>query len=265
MLGLFLSLALLDVSGQWRSVDVTSIESLPDYCMRVWVEERTWNLEEARWKRLKGKYRSVIRAVPVGATSLNPACKWPKPATKGDAAQIRDWSIRGRHADAGWNVSAEKGSTTGDLRRDQAFAFTTTLNRRGETLTSADVKEPRVFRRAAPPPPAATVALEKTIHHLHTGGCYEVITSIGFNAEEAQRSCALRKEIQERIGPYQSLTVTDVIEFDRIPTVFPASVLMKRQHGVLVSFDAKYEKQTVRGNAMLYDENGQWRVSLLWM
>jgi hypothetical protein len=266
MISILFSLALLDVAGQWRSVDVTSIESVPGYCMRVWVEQRTWDLRETGRNRLTGSYRSVIRSIPVGAMSVSPSCKWPEPATKAASAQIRLWGVTGRAgSDGDWNVSAKQGTTTGELRRDLAPAFTTSLQRRGGTVTSADATEPRVFRPAAEPPAAAFEALQKTIDHLHHGGCMEVITSIGFGAEEARRSCEMRARIQPQSGAYQSLTVTEATEFDRVPTIFPAAVSFKRQHGVIVDFVAQYEKQQIRGSAILYDENGVWRVALLWL
>ena len=93
----------------------------------------------------------------------------------------------------------------------------------------------------------------------------DVITSIGFSAAEAQRSCEMRARIQPQSGAYQSLTVTEATEFDRIPAKFPMANTLKRQHGVIVDFVAQYEKTQFRGSAILYDENGGWRVALLWM
>jgi hypothetical protein len=267
MLSLFLSLALLDVSGEWRNVDVMSIESVPGYCMRVWVEERTWDLDKTWRNRVRGTYRNVIRGIPVGSPSRKETCKWPAPATKAASAQIRLWPVAGRPAgDDHWSIAAAEGTTTGELRRDQAFPFTTTVERKGDTLLSADTPQPRVFRPAGRPAPAAAVAaLQKAIDEVHSDRCVEVIRSIGFDKQESKNSCALRKLIQKESGEYQSMSIEQALEFDRAPLAFPASSSLKQQHGVLFHFVAKYEKYPLPGNAILYEENGKWKLASLWL
>jgi hypothetical protein len=261
------------VAGEWRNVDLRGIESQPGGCVRVWLEERLYDLQETADK-VMGVYRNIIRAAPVGPLSFGPNCKaYPAPASNPIASQLRLWSIIGRPAGNGaWRIGAEPGIGGGDLQLMKTEEFRTAVVERNGRLVdgtgdAANPNDTLVFRPAGSVPEAARTALERTVTRLHNGECLDVASALGASREIAVKMCELRERMSSLTGGYRSLTVDLTTEFDRVPENFPreASKGWRRQHGVFFTFTGIYEKQQVPGNAIVYEDGGQWHVAFLWL
>lgn len=256
--------------GEWVQNDIRGMESIAGAtCTRMWIEERKYTLNGDAGQ-LMGSYGNVIRAMPIGMPSL-PACKYPKPASSPIATQMRLWSLIGRPNDDGtWRIGAQPEQSGGDFDTFKMDEFKTRLTLRGATLIDAasdpDDPDALVFRRPAAPEPEARAALEEAVRRLQTGACVPVMMELGATQQVAAQMCALRKRITNLGGAYVSLSVDAATEFHRVPDNFPRpSTGMRRQRGVVYSFTTHYERQAVPGNAVVYEENGKWRVALLWV
>lgn len=259
-------------SGEWYNVDLRGFETQPgNACLRLWIEERMYNLQPAG-ERLTGTYRNVIRATPVGGPSFSPDCKYPTPATNPIASQVRLWSIVGKATDAGgWSIGAQPGMGGGDLQVWKTEEFKTILVSRGGQLIDGtgspeDPDHALVFRRSAPPSSGARDILEATLTRLHGGACLEVLTPLAVSRNAAVEACALRQRMAQLAGRYLSLSMISATDFDRVPNTFPKapSSGWKRQRGVFFEFTSRFERQQLLGNAIVFEEAGQWRVALLW-
>lgn len=259
--------------GEWRHTDIRSIEILPGgACIRLWIEERTYNIVPAGDSRFSGTYFNVIRAAPVGAPSFRAECKFPPPADNPVATQIRGWSIIGNKTpEQAWRVRAQPGLPGGDLRVFKTEEFETKLYRRGDHLVdsngSANPDEALLFRPPSPSPASARTALEETVRRLHGGFCLEVMLKLAPGQEDAVRElCSLRQRMTQIAGSLLSISVDSATELDRVPVGFPRTPSngYRRQRGVFFSFLGRYEKQQIPGHAVVVEEEGAWRVDLLW-
>lgn len=259
--------------GEWHHADIRSIEVLPGgMCVRLWLEQRTYNLLPSGESRFMGTYFNMIRAAPVGVPSLHPDCRYPAPANNPVANQFRGWSIVGSRAERqGWRVRAEPGAPGGDLRVLETKEFETTLYREGELLVDSigardDPEKTLVFRASAVVPAAARAALEETVRRLTGGACLEVMSKLVPSNASVQEICALRQRMSQIAGRLLSISVDDATVFDRVPNGFPRAPSngFRRQQGVFFSFDGHYENQQIPGNAVVFEEGGIWNVVLLW-
>lgn len=259
--------------GEWHSTDLRGIEVLPGgACVRLWLEERTYNIIPAGDSRFTGTYFNVIRAAPVGASSFQKECRFPPPADNPVATQIRGWSIVGNKISEGiWRARAQPGSSGGDFHVDKSEEFETRLYRRGDRLvdSSGNGEDPNktfLFRPPAPPPAAARTALEDTIRRLHGGACLEVLSKLAPSPDAAREMCAIRQRMAQISGSLLSISVDGATEIDRVPAGFrraPAEGY-RRQQGVFFSFLGRYETQQIPGHAVVMEENGTWSVALFW-
>ena len=253
-------------AGDWKNVDIRGVENRPPACTRVWFEERSYALQ--RPDALQGIYSNVIRAAPVGAPSSRPDCKYPAPASNPIAQQLRMWRVIGRpDGSGGFRVAAEAAPGGGDMNVYKTQEFRTVLTLRSGRLideTQSGAANGLVFRRAAEPPAAARRVLEETISRLESGGCLDVMAAMGAREKVAQM-CELRRRMAEIAGRYIGLSVISSLEFDRVPDRFPnESKALKSQHGVHFSFNGQYENQKLHGDALVFEEEGRWRVAFLW-
>lgn len=259
--------------GEWHHTDIRSIEILPGgACIRLWLEERTYNIVPAGDSRFTGTYFNVIRAAPVGAPSFREECKFPPPAANPVATQIRGWSIVGsKTPEQAWRVRAQPGAPGGDLRIFKTEEFETKLYREGDHLVDSNgdsaSSDALLFRPPAPPPAPARAALEDTIRRLHGGFCLEVMLKLAPGQEDAARElCVLRQRMTQIAGNLLSISVESATELDRMPVGFPRTPAngYRRQRGVFFSFLGSFEKQRIPGHAVVVEEEGAWRVDLLW-
>lgn len=262
--------------GEWRNTDLRSIEAPPgSRCVRLWFEERRYDITPAGDSRFTGTYFNVIRAAPVGASSFSEGCKsFPPPADNPVAIQIRGWTIIGKKTpEQDWRVRAQPGAPGGDLRIFKTEEFETKLSRQGDRLVdsaggSEDPEGALLFRSPAPPPAAARAALEDTIRRLHGGACLEVMSELSPTLDAAREICVLRQRMAEITGNLISISVDDATEIDRVPVGFPRAPSNghRRQRGVFFSFSSSYEKQQrIPSNAIVFEEEGAWKVVVLWL
>lgn len=260
-------------TGEWRHSDLRGVEVLPGgTCVRVWFEERTYSLQPSPPGRATGAYRNVVRAMPASPTSFAPTCAFPAPAENPIAHQIRMWLVVATDDGAqGWRVRAQPAPGGGDFDTLKTEEFTTRLVQKGDMLLDGpgderDADRTLVFRRDPMPPAAARAELERLVRRLEGGGCLEVISRLVGKTEGVSEVCALRRQIAELQGPLVSIAVDVDTPIDRVPSGFPdrASSGWRRQRGAVVSFTAQYERAKVPGSALLFDEEGQWRVVVLW-
>jgi hypothetical protein len=258
--------------GEWHNTDLRGIEALPGgRCVRLWLEERTYNIVPTGESRFTGNYFNVIRAAPVGLPSRE-GCRFPPPADNPVANQIRGWLILGNKTpEQAWRVRAEPGMRGGDLRDFKSEEFETKLYRRGEYLVDStgggeNPDEALFFRPPAPSPAAARAALEDTIRRLHEGACLEVLSTLVPTLDAAREMCTLRQRMAEITGSLLSISVDGVTELDRVPVGFPRTPSKghRRQRGVFFSFMSNYEQQQIPGNAVVFEEEGAWKVVVLW-
>lgn len=259
--------------GEWHHADLRSVEVVPSgRCVRLWLEERTYNIIANGESRFNGIYFNVIRAAPVGLLSHKPDCRFPAPAENPVAAQFRGWSIFGdRTSGQTWRVRADPLPPGGDFQVFEAKEFETALYRQGERLAdstgaSDDPEKTLLFRPPAPPPAAARAALEDTIRRLHGGACLEVMSKLGPALDAAREICALRQRAAQITGSLVSISVNGATQFDRVPVGFPRvpSSIYRRQRGVFFSFDVNYEDQKIPSDAVVFEEEGVWNVVVLW-
>lgn len=249
--------------GEWKQVDIRTLEKAPPACMRLWFEERSYKLQQT--DTLRGLYGNVIRSAPLGAPSLQPDCKYWTVAPRAAAMQFRIWQIVARPTDdGGYRVGAQPMKGGGDFNSFKTEEFNTVIALKDGSLVDGVGGDALVFHRPAQPSADARMTLEQTITRLETGGCLEVMASMGSRLI-APQVCDLRRRIGELAGRYIGLSVISSMEFDRVPDNFPnESKSLKRQHGVHFSFNGQYENQKIPGDALVFEENGKWRVAFLW-
>jgi hypothetical protein len=129
-----------------------------------------------------------------------------------------------------------------------------------------DLSKTLVFRPAVPVPPAARAVLEDTVQRMEGGECLKVMSRLATRPDAAAQMCALRAKMSQFLGSYLSMSVDSMTEFDRVPDGFPVkpSTGWRRQRGVFFVFTGRYENQVIPGNAVVFEEAGEWRVVLLW-
>lgn len=253
-------------AGDWKQVDLREIERTPPACVRLWFEERTYALQRSGTPQ--GVYTSTIRAVPAGTLSSTPSCKYAAPASNPIAMQIRGWGLVLRPDGNGrQQVEADPMPGSGDLSVYKTEEFKTVLWLHDGLLFDGNPSEKGnalVFRRPSEPPATARAMLEQTISRLESGGCLDVLTSMGGWGNVAQ-ACEVRSRMRQIAGDYIGLRINNTTEFDRISALLPMrSSIWKHQHGVHFSFNAMYEKQTLLNDALVFEEGGKWRVAFLW-
>jgi len=262
------------LAGEWSQTDLRSMEVIPAAgCTRVWLEERTYLLQAQRDGSLSGAYRNVIRAVPVSAPSFSPNCKFPPPADSPIAFQLRMWNVSlTPTGDKTWLVRARPGPGGGDFNLFKTEEFTTTLRLESDGFvdSAADTtvdRAPRRFRRPAKPSAEARRALEETIERIHGGGCLEVFAKLLPKPESAAQICAMRRQLAELQGRYQAYSVDIETAVDRVYEGFPLLAVQpgfRAQPGILVELKLSYQNAKVPGDAFLVQENGRWRVAVVW-
>ncbi len=247
------------LTGDWKQVDLRGIENTPPACVRLWFEERSYALQKQN-DQMYGVYANLHRITPVGAPSFQPNCKYPPPATKPLSLQTRMWNLAVRPDGNRLRIAAEPGIGSGDMNLYKTEAFNTVVSVRNGLLVDGDL----LFRRPSTASAAARQKLEETINRLEGGGCLEVMASMG-RSDIAEQACDLRRRIGQYAGRYTGLSVISALEFDRIPEKFPMlSTAMKNQRGIHYSFNGQYERQTIPGDALVFEEGGSWRVAFLW-
>lgn len=251
-------------TGDWKQVDLRSIESVPP-CVRLWFEERRYALQGSGTPQ--GFYANTLRAVPVGST-LSSSCKYPAPASNPIALQMRAWMLVIRPDGNGRRrVEAEPAPGSGDLNVDKTEEFKTVLWMHDGLLFDGnpnDEASALVFRRPSDPSATARAVLEQTISRLESGSCLDVLASMGLGTKVSQ-ACELRRRMRQIAGDYIGLRINGATEFHRMPIAFPSPLkTLKQQHGIHFSFNALYEKQTLVDDALVFEEGGKWRVAFLW-
>jgi hypothetical protein len=180
------------------------------------------------------------------------------------------WQILGTPKATGdWLVRAEPGLGAGDFQAYNTEPFETSLALRGGKLVAGsgdDLSKTLVFRPAVPVPPAARAVLEDTVQRMEGGECLKVMSRLATRPDAAAQMCALRAKMSQFLGSYLSMSVDSMTEFDRVPDGFPVkpSTGWRRQRGVFFVFTGRYENQVIPGNAVVFEEAGEWRVVLLW-
>jgi hypothetical protein len=258
--------------GEWRHADIRGLEVLQQgACVRLWLEERTYAFDPPRNGRVTGAYRNVVRAAPIGAASFAPTCKFPAPATNPVAMQTRMWSVVGTLADAKWRLRTQPGPPAGDALGLASDEFTTDVVHRDTTLVDSrgaadDDDWTLVFRRASATPTEARAALERTVTQLTSGGCLQALSSLVHASANVVDVCAARAALDRLQGRFVNLKVDFSTSFDRVPLTFPwgPSDKRRRQRGVFFEFTDEFEKVRTAGSALVYEDNGQWRVAMLW-
>ena len=256
---LVLLLAVQDLIGEWRSVDIQRLETIPNYCARVWIEEREWTLQK-KGSGVAGTYEHTVRALPLGEPSRKPECEWPKNLADPEWTLRRLWNVSVKADVDAWNVE-------GRPEQKAYGAFKTVIHLRDGLLLSENsaTGEPRVFRRDSTVSGDALKSLEDAIAKLYDGGCVDVIRALGFQPDQAEKSCETRGKYSAHTGAYRSLRVVSATEFDRVPASFPANSALRPRHGVIYDFVAVYERTETRGSAILYETDGSWRLAMLWL
>jgi hypothetical protein len=254
--------------GEWSNADLMSLEKASDGCARAWLSERTYQLQLAG-NRVNGIYRNVVRAIPVGAPSFSPKCKFPAPAPNPIATQLRTWAIVGTATGIDrWQVSAEPGVGGGDFTHFKTEEFKTTLQVRAGYLFdgAGDEASPDTLRfraRGLSPTPARD-ALETTVKRLNIGACLDVMATLAPSHEAAVKYCDVKERLRGFTGPFVALSVDGAAMFDRVDRAFPmASNTWRRQRGVVFSYVEQYEKQQLIGNAILYEDDDKWHIAFL--
>lgn len=262
-----------DLDGQWQHVDVRGIESDGSgTCLRLWLEERRYGLQPLADRRFGGAYQNVIRAVPVGAASFSRDCRFPVLTANPNATQVRMWSVVAAPIDAQrWRLRAQAGPDGGDVSMAPADDFTTQLSFAHERLVdgtapSDHVGRHLVFRRPSPAPAEARAALEAAVARLQAGGCLEVTAALAMRTDGVADACALRQQRDALLGPFTAMAVTNETEFDRIASAFlsPGAPGFTRRHGVFYEFTATFARARVPGGALVVEEDGRWRLAVLW-
>jgi hypothetical protein len=272
-------------AGEWHNTDLRAIEVVAaSGCIRVWLEERTYHLTPAGDSRFTGVYFNFIRATPAGAPSLRPECNYPPPTENPIASQIRGWTIFGkRTAEGSWRVAAEPGPPAGDFQTYKTEPFETRLSRRGDLLADVsstangsggagaadgaeDPEHTLLFRPPGPVPAAARSALEETLRQLYGGACLKAMSRLAASEDVAREVCELRQRARQIAGSLLSINVDGADPIDRVPAGFPGPARegYRRQRAVFFSFDGRFENQTIPGNAIVVEEEGAWRVAMLW-
>ena len=261
------------LQGEWQNVDVRSVEVNGDgACIRVWLEERKYSLQAIPDRRYQGAYQNVVHAVPVGAASFSPTCKYPALTSNPVATQTRMWAVVASPiSDQRWRLRAQAGPGGGDFSLLASGDFTTELAPVNDRLFDGtgptdDANEVLVFRTPAKPPAEARLELEATIAKLYAGGCLEVMSALATRKEALAELCALRQQMAQLQGQFVSISMTAETEFDRVPASVssPGASGLRRQRGVFYEFTGTFDKARVPGNAIVVEESGKWRVAALW-
>ncbi|MEA2325526.1 MAG: hypothetical protein QOE68_485, partial [Thermoanaerobaculia bacterium] len=160
-------------TGEWKQVDIRTIEKAPPACLRLWFEERSYKLQQS--EALQGVYGNVIRSATLGAPSLSPDCKYWTGAPRPAAMQFRIWQVVARPVDGGgYRLAAQPMKGSGDFNSFKTEEFNTVIALKNRELVDGAGGDAIVFHRPSPPSVDARTTQDQTNTRLETGGCLEV-------------------------------------------------------------------------------------------
>lgn len=264
--------------GAWQQTDLRSIESgrpAAGYgsCLRLWLERRSYSFSGAL---TEGVYGHLLVSVPVVDV---PGCAFAPPAREPLAYHSRLWTLSLRRDGDGWSVTAGNPVSVGPLDLETA-AFTSTLRLEDGRLVERRDGSSLVFTRPGDPPPAAREALERGIEGLHSGRCVAVHRGLAYgavaSAAKVDQLCDLTRRARRFTGRYLALEVTRSEPFDRVPWGFLAPVsgagvsavgqaaAWVDRPGYVFAYTLVFEHQKLFGNAVVWHEEGQWRLAAFW-